>query len=353
MDGPRGHHHPSNTATTRHCANSHSIRSTIMSKALQAAISSQRLLLHGRLSAAMSRLAEHCREAWGDRTALEQALAEGLEAQPSCKYLYVLDHQARQVTANVARSGLLPEHFGRDRAARPYMDKALAGEELSLSSAYLSRNNRRPSLTAVQRISAKDGTHLGFLGADFDLRDLPLTRELYRQSDQWMQLKGDPAIRGALFYQQRVDSLMDGHVSEVLDLLAALICSHGVFHGKLHFSSSRATLWLLDDPYHFRVLDYEDLSDPAICLAYPQHAYAEEAVIPADRVREVFNQFRELRFMDENIYLRSGSLNIMNGIVSLNFSCDGSHYMRWDEFLDKRMDFWLGSGPAATSEAAA
>jgi len=293
-----------------------------------------------------------CRDAWGDRLALEQTLSDCFKTLPYCKYLYLLDQDARQITANVARTSLLPEHFGRDRAARPYMADALTGTELSLSSAYLSRNNRRPSLTAVQRLTDKDGALLGFLGADFDLRDLPLTRELYRQSDRWVQLKGDPAIRGALFYQQRVESLMDGHVSEVLELLAELIRSHGVFHGKLHFSSSRATLWLLEDPYHFRVLDYEDLSDPAICLAYPQHAYPEEAVIPAERVKAVFDQFRELRFMDENIYLRSGSLNIMNGIVSLNFSCDGSHYMRWDEFLDKRMDFWLGSGPA-TSEAAA
>jgi hypothetical protein len=48
--------------------------------------------------------------------------------------------------------------------------------------------------------------------------------------------------------------------------------------------------------------------------------------------------------MDESIYLRAGSLNIMNGLVSLNFSCDGSHYMRWDEFLHKDLSFWLGTG---------
>jgi hypothetical protein len=40
----------------------------------------------------------------------------------------------------------------------------------------------------------------------------------------------------------------------------------------------------------------------------------------------------------------------MNGIVSLNFSCDGSHYMRWDEFLDKRLDFWLGSSALTCTE---
>jgi hypothetical protein len=101
------------------------------------------------------------------------------------------------------------------------------------------------------------------------------------------------------------------------------------------------------------------LSDPGICLAYPRRDYSGEAVVPADQVGAIFRTFRELRFMDENIYLRSGSLNTMNGIVALNFSCDGSHYMPWAEFLDKRLDFWLGVGeacaglPATASESAA
>lgn len=325
-----------------------------MSETLQAAIARQRMLLHTRLSAVLSRLATDCRPAWGDRSALEQTLTAAMANLPYGKYLYLLDHEAQQITANIARDGLLAEHHGRDRSTRPYMAEALAGAEFSLSSAYLSRNHRRPSLTAVQRLTGGDGALLGYLGADFDLRDLPLTRELYRQSDQWLQLKGDPAIRGGLFYQQRVESLMDSHIDEVLDLLAELIRSHGVFHGKLHFSSSRATLWLLDEPYHFRVLDYEDLSDPAICLAYPQRAYPEGAAIPSAWIRPIFNQFRELRTMDENIYLRSGSLNIMNGLVALNFSCDGSHYMHWDEFIEKRSDFWLGpSALTCSAEPAA
>jgi hypothetical protein len=325
-----------------------------MSEALQTAIAKQRLLLNSRLSAALSRLAAPCREVWRDREAMERVLGEALQALPSCKYLYLLDQDARQISANIARAGRLPEYLGRDRSDRPYMAEALAGVGFSLSPAYLSRNNRRPSLTAVQRLIDADGSLLGYLGADFDLRDLPLTRELYQQSDGWMQLKGDPAIRGALFDQQRVESLMDARIDEVLDLLAELIRSHGVFHGKLHFSSSRATLWLLDDPYRYRVLDYEDLSDPAVCLAYPRRDYPAEAAIPSDRIKAVFDQFRALRFMDENIYLRSGSLNIMNGIVSLNFSCDGSHYMRWDELLAKRQDFWLGpSALTCSTEPAA
>jgi hypothetical protein len=45
--------------------------------------------------------------------------------------------------------------------------------------------------------------------------------------------------------------------------------------------------------------------------------------------------------MDEMFYLRSGTLNIFNGIVGLTFSCDGSHYLAWDEFLGKGADFWV------------
>ena len=48
--------------------------------------------------------------------------------------------------------------------------------------------------------------------------------------------------------------------------------------------------------------------------------------------------------MDETIYLRSALLNIYNGMIGLTFSCDGSHYMPWREFLEKKLDFWTGPG---------
>lgn len=320
-----------------------------MSEALQTAVARQRLLLRGRLAGLLERLALQARDLWPERAALERLLVEALQSLPSCKYLYVLDRNAHQITANASPLGLLPEHLGRDRSDRPYLAEALAGERFSLSPVYISRNARRPSLTAIRRIEDESGNWLGFLGADFDLRELPLTRELYQPSGDWVQLKGDPAIRGGLFSQQRVESLMDSRIDEVLALLVELMTAHGVFHGKLHFSSSRATLWTLDDPYRYRLLDYEDLADPGICLAYPRRDFPSEATIPESHVAEVFHTFRELRFMDETIYLRSGSLNIFNGMVGLNFSCDGSHYMPWHEFLRKSLGFWLGTGEACTS----
>jgi hypothetical protein len=310
---------------------------------LQHAIQRQRGILKGWLASSLSFLADTCREVWPARELLEPRLIEGMHELPYCKYLYVLDHQARQITANISRGGLMPEHFGRDRSDRPYLAEALAGSPFSLSESYISRNAKRPTLTAVQRIAGSDGQLLGYLGADFDLRELPATQALYAQPGEWMQLRGDPAIRAGLFHQERVNSLMDQHIDAILALLTELMTVHGVYHGKLHFSSSRATLWMLDDPYSYRIHGYADLSDPNLCLAYPRHAYPEKAIVPADAIAKIFRCFRDLRFMDETLYLRSGSLNLFNGLVGLTFSCDGSHYMPWDEFLDKNLGFWLGS----------
>jgi hypothetical protein len=318
-----------------------------MGQALRAAVARQRILLRELLSAPMEKLAHNCAAAWPERGTLEQCLVQGLATLPSCKYLYVLDRDAIQITSNVTARELLPVHFGRNRADRPYLRDALAGQPFSLSDAYISRNARRPSLTAIQHIIDDSGNLRGYLGADFDLSELPLTRELFSEPERWMQMKGDPAIRGGLFNQQRVESPMDQRIDEVLDLVTDLVATHGVFHGKLHFSSSRATLWFIDDPLRYRILDIEDLTDPGIVLTYPTRPYPDDAVIPLAQVGEVFRTFRALRFMDETIYLRAGSLNIFNGMVGLNFSCDGSHYMPWNRLLEKSLGFWLGSGDPA------
>ena len=112
----------------------------------------------------------------------------------------------------------------------------------------------------------------------------------------------------------------------------------------IHFSSSRATIWLRDDPFRYRILGYDALSDPDICLAYPHHDYPLDAEIPCERIRPILDGFRRLRYADDVIYLRSGSLNIFNGMISLNFSCDGSHYLPYQEFLSSDSPFWQSIG---------
>ena len=316
----------------------------MMKTNLQEAIARQREILKGWLSSSLSLLASDCAELWSNRLALEMRLEAGLAELPYCKYLYLLDDRARQITSTVSRAGLIEAHFGRDRSQRPYMMEALGGNPFSLSEAYISQNAKRPSLTAVQAIHGESGELLGYLGADFDLRELPATEALYRQPGQWLQLKGDPAIRGGVFRQERIESAMDQQMDTVLHVINELITIHGVYHAKLHFSSSRATFWQMSDPYRFRLHGIDELSRPDLCLAYPRVDYPVDALIPAQAVQKILGGFRELRFMDETIYLRTGLLNIFNGLIGLTFSCDGSHYMPWQEFLERKQDFLAGNG---------
>jgi hypothetical protein len=137
---------------------------------------------------------------------------------------------------------------------------------------------------------------------------------------------------------------MDRNLDQVLSVIEELLVERGMFQGVIHFASSRATVWTVDDPFRYRILDHEALSDPDICLVYPRRPYPDQAVIPQDRVSHLLSVLKDLRLMDENFYLRSASLNVFNGMVSLTFSCDGTHYMRYDAFLDKSLAFWIGDG---------
>lgn len=157
----------------------------------------------------------------------------------------------------------------------------------------------------------------------------------------WLQLKGDPAIRQGLFSQCRVESDMDRNIDDVLATVEQLMRERGVFHAKLHFSSSRATLWLASDPMRYRVHVLDEMLCPETGLAYPEFPYPADACVAPDLIRPVLERLQALRQADENMYLRSGSLNVVNGLVGLNFSCDGSHYLRAEEFLSREARFWF------------
>lgn len=306
------------------------------------AVHNQRVALAQLLSNPLAAIAEHCEPVWGQREQLDRILGEALDTVPHCVFLYALDVDGIQISDNISKTGLVPEHYGRDRSDRPYMREGVPSWGFLLSDAYLSLRASRPSLTALQVVKRGEQT-LGFIGADFDLRDLPVTSEVYEESHDWRQIKGDPAIRGSVFQQCRVDSLMDMDIDTALAIIEELITDRGMFQGVIHFSSSRATIWFMGDPFRYRILDAEALGDPDICMLYPARPYPEDAVLPADRIGSILRGMKTLRLADETLYLRSASINIFNGMVSLTFSCDGTHYMSWEEFLLKDMSFWTGS----------
>lgn len=311
-----------------------------MNKSWKDSIYLQREELARILREPMARLAERCTPAWGDREQLNDILYSGFPGIPNCTFLYCVGTDGIQICDNVSQSGITSAHFGRDRSQRPYMKEVVPSWGFLLSDAYISLTERRPSLTALQ-VVRRDDHWLGYLGADFDLRNLSVTSELYDEPGYWRQVKGDPAIRGTVFLQSRVESPMDRNMEQALSILEELLTQRGVFQCLLHFSSSQATIWTMDDPFRYRILDHEALNDPDICLVFPSRPYPSNAAIPQVDIKRILNTMQSLRITDPTFYLRTASINIFNGTVSLTFSCDGSHYMSYVEFLMKDTTFWF------------
>jgi hypothetical protein len=297
--------------------------------------------LAGTLHLPMAGLANDCLTAVGDHEGLTAKLSAGRAGVPHCTRLYVLDARGIQVSDSVTARGVVSADCGRDHSDAPYWSESMPPWGFLLSDSYVNPLTHHPCLTALHAIR-QEGETLGFVGADFDLRDLPVAPGFYDEPVHWQQIKGDPSIRSTVFQQCRAESPMDQRMEQALSVLEELLTERGMFQGVIHFSSSRATVWFLDDPFRYRMLDQEALVDPDVCLAYPKTAYPPDALIPQSRIRSILNRMRDLRWADETFYLRSASINVFNGIVSLTFSCDGSHYMPYDEFLTKDMSFWLG-----------
>ncbi|MDA8360862.1 MAG: hypothetical protein M0Z44_02520 [Gammaproteobacteria bacterium] len=153
-------------------------------------------------------------------------------------------------------------------------------------------------------------------------------------AEQWLQIRGDPAVRQFLFQQQRVENDFDRQINQVLARIRVLIVNRGAFHAQIQFSTGEVTLWFLREPLSYRIHLMEEFLSYHICRCYPPCPYPESrAAMPAEAIGRVLAQFKRLRHQDPQLYLRTGSLNIMNGVVGLRFSCDGSHYLGYREFL--------------------
>ena len=288
----------------------------------------------------LRKLAELCAPVWGNCEALNSMLAEHFLSIPYCSFLYCMGSNGLQICNKVGPKGVMPEHHGIDHSQYPYMKEAIPAWGFLLSDAYISPSEHHPSITALQVVS-QDSHTLGYFGATFDLRNLPVTAELYEEPGHWRQVKGDPAIRSTVFLQSRVESRMDRNLEQSLSILEEFLTQRGVFQCQINFSSSQATIWTVDDPFRYRILDHEALGDPDICLIYPPRVHLPGAVISPNDINRILNSMRDLRLADPTIYLRMASINVFSGMVNVTFSCDGSHYMPYGEFLMKGSSFWF------------
>ena len=315
-----------------------------MEAALKARIDRQRNLLTAELESVIDSTATVCAIAWHDPNQLDTALSAALPHINGCKLLYAVDCHGRQYSSNVSIDSVDKSVRGEDLAHRPYIGAMTPDTCFLLSDVYLSRTDFHPCVTAIRQVRDHNDRILGCVAGDFDVCDLPDLTEAPSVKNllNWRQIKGDPAIRQNLFMQKRITSAMDDNIDTVNGILAELVLYHGVFHAKLHYSSSRATLWLYDDPHRYRLHVLDEIIDPSVCLAYPKRRYPDDAEANPHEVIEVLEACKRLRMADDTVYLRSASINTINAMVGLTFSCDGSHYMPVEEFLDKPDSFWFG-----------
>ena len=320
-----------------------------MSLSLQQTILEKKAALADAAGAVLGRIADAATGAWSDADALDQILAKSIAEVPHCHLLYAWDVHGVEVSSMVSRERIDPSWRGRDLSQRPYLKNHLPFKGIMLSSVYESAYTHKQCVTALQAVN-RGAKLLGFIAADFALSELLQDALLTTPAISWKQFRGDPAVRGTVFMQSRAQSLLDEHIDAVLARVENLMREHGIFHSKIHFSSGRCSFWLYEDPYNYRIHTVDELIDPEICLAYPARPYQPKAKVRPEVIMRVFKQFKALRFADETIYLRSSSINVINGMLGLTFSCDGSHYMPVEEFLDKDLGFWVGEA-AATAAA--
>lgn len=311
---------------------------------LKSSIDKQRNYIENILSEPLKLIADICANNWHDHNSLDVQLKQYLLEHEGhrCRKLYAIDKNGQQYSSSISDINFDNSIIGQDLSNRPYLSSIEKNtQNFFLSDVYIDKQTHKPCITALYSVRINNDIQ-GYIAADFDLKDLPLKNVDETQQQQWRQIKGDPSIRSTLFQQTRTFSKMDEHLDEVLDVVESLMTEQGIFHAKLHFSSSRATLWSYHDPYRYRLHVLDEIINPKVCLVYAKTPYPEQAYITADFIPKVLKTFKSLREADETIYLRAASLNVMNGFVGLNFSCDGSHYMPAEEFLNKDLSFWFG-----------
>lgn len=294
----------------------------------------------------LAKLAESCADVWGQLEKIDALLVEAFPRISKSALIYSWDRDNLIVSSMISTVGSDSGWQGRNLTKRPYLVNNLPFKGIMLSKVYQSEYDGSRCVTALQAVNR--GNHLlGFIAADFHVDRLLEDSKLEISLSPWKQYRGDPAVRGTLFMQQRAHSRFDSVVDAAFERLHLMIAEYGVFHTKILFSSGRCTMWFYDDPFQYQLLDIDEVIDEDVLLAYPLRSYPARAQISVEQVTQVFKQFKALRFADETVYLRSGSLNIVNAMVGLTFSCDGSHYMSVHEFLDRDMGFWVGEEAAA------
>ena len=297
-------------------------------------VSQKKKFLSSLVKAPLRTLESHAKDVWQDCDRLTALLQRDLCKLPHCQLLYAIGTDGTQVSCNVTRNGLDKNWYGQNLSQRPYLIGNLPYKGMVLSAVYLSQRSMQPCITAIQAVVDQQQL-LGFIAADFHIKDLPEASVTALNRNRYQTHTGNnrPPLRKT--------SDIDDNIDYLIYALSTLMQDHGIFQTQILFDSGICIISSLDDPLRYQIFSSQELMDPEMMLLYPKRDFDQRSTINPDVIPSVFAQFKVLRELDEDIYLRSGTLNCINGQIGLSFSCNGSHFMSAEDFLNRELTSWL------------
>ncbi|MCK7499496.1 MAG: hypothetical protein MZW92_60700 [Comamonadaceae bacterium] len=101
--------------------------------------------------------------------------------------------------------------------------------------------------------------------------------------------------------------------------------------------------------YRYRIYVREEVMDPGFLDQFRVQTLQHlKPLLDDEALARILGEFRRLRLTDETIYLRNASINRVNGMIGMTFSCDGTHYIDHRTFFDRLESFGKDLAPERT-----
>jgi len=168
-------------------------------------------------------------------------------------------------------------------------------------------------------------------------------------------IKGDPSIRESVLMRKRYTSKVDTVFEELEPLLEDLMLNRGIYRIFVGFNSGEVRTNSIFDPLRQEVHDAEKLSDThlyATLRASKQYkampTYWQNILnrrsdkwqpLEPENIPHILSTVRKLREIEE-YYLRNITICIVQGIVRMQFNCDGTQIIdahNFRKFLEENL----------------
>lgn len=180
-------------------------------------------------------------------------------------------------------------------------------------------------------------------------------------------IKGDPSLRETAIDRPRYTSRVDTILPELTEALTTLVLERGTYKVHIGFNNAEVRTMSVFDPLREETHDAEKLIDEAyVNRHFPTIPYQEKISAIRDiyrfvregesmnylpeywrnivnrrhttwrpmdpeEIKKIFSTLGTLRSTPD-YYIRNMNLSIVQGLVRMQFNCDGAHFIRSQDF---------------------